>query len=70
MWTASPNSVWCRHSVLKTRIYDEANLSLGFTSTMMSNEESPQCVACLKILVFESEKKAQAWLLEREIGDH
>lgn len=41
---------------VKARKYDEAYLSLGFTSTMIGQEEGPQCVVCLKILAADSLK--------------
>jgi len=42
---------------VKARKYDdEAYLSLGFTSTMVGQEERPQCVVCLKILAADNMK--------------
>uniref|UniRef100_A0A669DER0 Uncharacterized protein n=1 Tax=Oreochromis niloticus TaxID=8128 RepID=A0A669DER0_ORENI len=40
----------------KSRKHDEAHLALGFTCTMVSNEERPQCVVCLKVLACDSLK--------------
>lgn len=43
-------------SKTKSRKYDEAYLSFGFTCTTVGNEERPQCVVCLKVLACDSLK--------------
>jgi hypothetical protein len=40
----------------KSRKYDESHLSLGFTSVIISSEERPQCVLCLRISAADSMK--------------
>ncbi len=40
----------------KRRKYDEAYLALRFTSTLVGDEERPQCVVCLKILASDNMK--------------
>ena len=39
---------------VKTRRYDENYLSLGFTKTVINDEERPQLVICLIILTADS----------------
>lgn len=41
---------------VKTRRYDENYLSLGFTKTVINDEERLQCVICLSILAADSMK--------------
>ncbi|KAG8300367.1 hypothetical protein J6590_077799 [Homalodisca vitripennis] len=43
-------------SVFKVRKYDNSYLSLGFTKTIINNQELPQCVICLAVLTSDSMK--------------
>lgn len=43
----------------KTRKYNSAYLSLGFTSIIIDDEEKPQCLICTKILAADSLKPSK-----------
>ena len=58
---SEPHSSKCDESSkhTKTRKYDDSSLSLGFTSTVVSGTERPQCVLCLNILAMDSMKPSK-----------
>lgn len=58
---SEPHSSKCNESSkhMKTRKYDDSYLSLGFTSTVVSGTERPQCVLCLNILAMDSMKPSK-----------